>query len=68
MFSIMADEAADVFNKENLLLSSAMSTLQRIFERSFLVSAIVEKKQLVTKWIKEFKTNSVRDLGLTMDN
>ena len=41
MFSIMADEAADVFN---LLLSSAMSTLQRIFQRSFLVSAIVEKK------------------------
>jgi len=45
MFSVMADEAADVSNKENLLLSSAMSTLQRIFERSFLVSAIVEKKQ-----------------------
>ena len=54
MFSIMADEAADVSNKENLLLSSAMSTLRRIFERSFLVSAIVEKKQLVTQWIKEF--------------
>ena len=70
MFSIMADEAADVFNKENLevLLSSAMSTLQRIFERNFLVSAILEKKQLITKWIKEFKTNSVSDLGLTMDN
>ena len=45
MFSIMADEAADVSNKENLLLSSAMSTLQRIFESSFLVSAIVEKKR-----------------------
>ena len=54
MFSITADEAVDVFNEENLLLSSAMSTLQRIFERSFLVSAIVEKKQLVTQWIKEF--------------
>ena len=50
----MADEAADVFNP---LLSSAMSTLQRIFERSFLVSAIVEKKQLVTQWIKEFLNN-----------
>ena len=50
MFSIMADEAADVFN---LLLSSAMSTLQRIFERSLVVSAIVEKKQLLTQWIKE---------------
>ena len=49
MFSVMADEAADVSNKENLLLSSAMSTLQRIFERSFLVSAIVEKKQPVTQ-------------------
>ena len=54
MFSIRADEAADVSNKENLLLSSAMSTLQRIFERSFPVSANVEKKQLVTQWIKEF--------------
>ena len=47
-------EAADVSNKENLLLSSAMSTLQKIFESSFLVFAIVEKKQLVTQWIKEF--------------
>ena len=35
-------EAADVSNKENLLLSSAMSTHQRIFERSFLVSTTVE--------------------------
>ena len=54
MFSIRADEAADVSNKENLLLSSAMSTLQRIFERSFLVSDNVEKKQLVTQRIKAF--------------
>ena len=54
MFSIRADEAADVSNKENFLLSSAMSTLQGIFERSFLVSASLEKKQLVTQWIKEF--------------
>ena len=68
MFSVMADEAAYFFNKENLLLSSAMSTLQRIFERSFLVSAIVEKKQLVTQWSRSLITNSVRDLGLTMDN
>ena len=37
MFSVMADEAADV------------STLHRIFERSVLVSAIVEKKQPVTQ-------------------
>ena len=49
MLSVMADEAMDVSNKENLLLSSAMSTLQRIFERSFLVSAIVEKNQAVTQ-------------------
>ena len=41
----MADEAADVSNKENLLLS----TLQRILERSFLISAIVEKKQPGTR-------------------
>ena len=50
MFSDMADEAATFLTEENLLLSSAMSTLQRIFERRFLVSAIiVEKKQPVTQ-------------------
>ena len=49
MLSVMADEVANVSNKENLLLSSAVSTLQRIFERSFLVSAIVEKTQPVTQ-------------------
>ena len=48
MLSVMADEAADVSNKENLPLSSAMSTLERMLERSFMISAIVEKKQLVT--------------------
>ena len=58
MFSVMADEAADVSNKENLLLSSDVSTLQRIFERSFLVSAIVEKKQPPNA-IQEVTTNSV---------
>ena len=42
MFSVMA---ADVSNKENLLLS----TLQRILERSFLISAIVEKRQPGTR-------------------
>ena len=42
MFSVMA---ADVSNKENLLLS----TLQRILDRSFLISAIVEKKQPGTR-------------------
>ena len=46
----MADEAVDVSNmhKETRLLSSGMSTLQIIFERSFLVSAVVENKQPVT--------------------
>ena len=48
MFSVMADETADISNKKNLLLTSAVSTLQRIFERSFLVSAIVENKQPAT--------------------
>ena len=43
MFSVMADKAKDVSIKESLLLSSAMSTLQRIFKRSFLVSTIVEQ-------------------------
>ena len=44
-----------------------MSTLQRIFERSLLVPAFVEKKQPVMA-IKELIINSVRDQGLTMDN
>ncbi|CAH3191411.1 unnamed protein product, partial [Porites evermanni] len=35
--------------KKTCLLSSAMLTLQRIFERSLLVSACVEKKQPVTQ-------------------
>ena len=55
MFSVMADETADVSNKKNLLLTSAVSTLQRIFERS--------------NAIKEETAYSVRDLSqLTMDN
>ena len=45
-----------------------MSTLQRIFERSFKVYGIVEKKQPLTQSRTELITNSVRDLGLTMDN
>lgn len=49
MFSVMADGAEDVSIKENLLLSSVMSTLHRIFERSFLVFTIVDKKQPVTQ-------------------
>ena len=51
LLSVMADEAVDVSNmhKETRLLSSGMSTLQIIFERSFLVSAVVENKQPVTQ-------------------
>ena len=48
MFSVMADEAADVSNKENLLCPPPCRLLKKTLERSLLISAIVEKKQPVT--------------------
>ena len=54
--------------KKTCLLSSAMSTLQRIFERSLLVTASVCGDETTGNAIRVLIINLVRDLGLTMDN
>ena len=54
--------------KKTCLLSSAMSTLQRIFESSLLVTASVCGDETTGNAIRVLIINLVRDLGLTMDN
>ena len=54
--------------KKTCLLSSTMSTLQRIFERSLLVTALVCGDETTGNAIRVLIINLVRDLGLTMDN
>ena len=60
MFSVMADEAADVSNKENLDSSKNI--------REEFVGFRLCGEETTGNTMKELIINSVRDLGLTMDN
>ena len=66
MFSVMANEAADVFNKENLSLVLRFVDCSKNIREEFAGFCLCGE-ETTGNAIKEFIINSVRDLGLTMD-
>ena len=67
MFSVMADEAADVSNKENLSLVLRYVDSSKNIREEF-VGFYLCGEETTGNAIKELIINTVRDLGLTMDN
>ena len=67
MFSVMADEAADVSNKENLSLVLRYVDSSKNIREEFVGFRLCGE-ETTGNAIKELIINSVRDLGLTMDN
>ena len=67
MFSIMADEAADISNKENLSLVLRYVDSSKNIPDQFVGFRLCGE-ETTGNAIKELIINSVRDLGLTMDN
>ena len=67
MFSVMADEAADVSNKENLSLVLRYVDSSKNIREEFVGFRLCGE-ETTGNATKELIINSVRDLGLTMDN
>ena len=67
MFSVTADEAADVSNKENLSLVLRYVDSSKNIREEFVGFRLCGE-ETTGNAIKELIINSVRDLGLTMDN
>ena len=67
MFSVMADEAADISNKENMSLVLRYVDSSKNIREQFVGFRLCGE-ETTGNAIKESIINSVHDLGLTMDN
>ena len=68
MFSVMADGAADISNKENLSLVLRYVDSSKNIREEFVGTASVCGDETTGNAIRVLIINLVRDLGLTMDN
>ena len=67
MFSVMADEVADISNKENLSLVLRYVGCSKNIREEFVGFRLCGE-ETTGNAMKELTINSVPDLGLTMDN